>query len=170
MVELCPLEKSTKSYPQMRSFQCEDITCAYKNKDGGVKDILRGVTMEVERGQMLAIIGKSLSTWAPLLLLFNFCEPTFLWIVLGLPLYNDPGPSGCGKTCLLDILAQRKTMGEIRGRCYIDQLPVTADQIKRRSSYVKQEDIFYPTQTVMEAVIFQAQLRLPRTTSYKRLV
>lgn len=70
----------------------------------------------------------------------------------------------------MDILAQRKTIGEIRGRCYIDQLPVTADQIKRRSSYVKQEDIFYPTQTVMDAVIFQAQLRLPRSTTYKRLV
>lgn len=59
MMELCPLDKSAKTYRQMRSFQCEDITCAYKNKDGSVKDILRGVTMEVERQQMLAIIGES---------------------------------------------------------------------------------------------------------------
>lgn len=78
------------------------------------------------------------------------------------------GPSGCGKTCLLDILAQRKTIGEIGGSCYIDHDSVTPDEIKKRSSYVKQEDIFYPTQTVIDAVIFQAQLRLPRTMSYKR--
>lgn len=119
------------------------------------------------------------------------------------------GPSGSGKTCLLDILAERKTIGKISGLRLLDGQvrawtgtvcfgggmwaaggrggsghrfasatinqptkpkphPITTPsshqvasrrRFQRVTAYVTQEDIFHPTSTVKEAVLFQANLR-----------
>lgn len=55
------------------------------------------------------------------------------------------GPSGSGKSCLLDILAHRKTVGEIGGLITFSDIPVIGSAIKAVSSYVTQEDVFHPT-------------------------
>ncbi|GAB5035572.1 abc transporter g family protein [Nannochloropsis oceanica] len=72
------------------------------------------------------------------------------------------GPSGSGKTCLLDILADRKTVGKISGLRLLDGQLAGRRRFQRVTAYVTQEDIFHPTSTVKEAVLFQANLRLDR--------
>ena len=75
------------------------------------------------------------------------------------------GPSGCGKSTLLDILAQRKTIGNLEGEFYVNYEPIRPKQLKNISSYVTQEDRFYPTQTVLSVVLFFAHLTLSRKLS-----
>lgn len=41
----------------------------------------------------------------------------------------------------------------------VDGAPVSSSYFKAHSAYVTQEDTFHPTQSVMEAVMFQAHLR-----------
>jgi len=70
------------------------------------------------------------------------------------------GPSGAGKSCLLDIMAQRKNIGHIMGEIWINDEPATPKMVKKYTSYVTQEDLFHPTQTVYEAIRYYADLRL----------
>lgn len=70
------------------------------------------------------------------------------------------GPSGAGKSCLLDIMAQRKNVGHIMGEIFIDDEIATPKMVKKYCSYVTQEDLFHPTQTVFEAIMYYADLRL----------
>eukprot|EP00184_Porphyridium_aerugineum_P002623 CAMPEP_0184693522 /NCGR_PEP_ID=MMETSP0313-20130426/1714_1 /TAXON_ID=2792 /ORGANISM="Porphyridium aerugineum, Strain SAG 1380-2" /LENGTH=1525 /DNA_ID=CAMNT_0027151613 /DNA_START=498 /DNA_END=5072 /DNA_ORIENTATION=+ len=74
------------------------------------------------------------------------------------------GSSGAGKTTLLDVLAQRKTKGEITGTIEINRLPQDAN-FSRYSGYVEQMDIHYERLTVRESLLFSAQLRLPEAWS-----
>eukprot|EP00002_Diphylleia_rotans_P026240 TRINITY_DN521_c0_g2_i4.p1 TRINITY_DN521_c0_g2~~TRINITY_DN521_c0_g2_i4.p1 ORF type:complete len:1184 (-),score=287.33 TRINITY_DN521_c0_g2_i4:1637-5140(-) len=74
------------------------------------------------------------------------------------------GPSGAGKSTLLDILANRKTGGYISGDLLINGQPRN-EYFPRMSGYVEQQDIHLETQTVREAVIFSAMLRLPSDMS-----
>lgn len=78
------------------------------------------------------------------------------------------GGSGAGKSTLLDVLARRKTMGEITGAVLYNG--VHASDLKtlllRVTGYVTQEDILKETLTVRETLMFQAQVRLdPRLFS-----
>ncbi|EFA83375.1 hypothetical protein PPL_04168 [Heterostelium album PN500] len=74
------------------------------------------------------------------------------------------GPSGAGKTTLLDILAKRKTTGEVSGSILINGSTVSHGY-KKICSYVTQEDNLLPTLTVQETLRFYADLRLPPTFS-----
>lgn len=58
-VQISERENSSKLPGKLQSFGCEDITCSYKTKDGGSKQVLHGISMEIKRKQMMAIIGKS---------------------------------------------------------------------------------------------------------------
>lgn len=58
-VEKPEMPPSARIPGRLQSFGCEDITCTYKTKDGGSKQVLHGVSMEIKRKQMMAIIGKS---------------------------------------------------------------------------------------------------------------
>jgi len=78
------------------------------------------------------------------------------------------GPSGAGKTCFLDILAQRKTEGKISGNCFVNGAQIEPHTLKEFSAYVTQEDIFHPTQTVFEAIMYQAELRLGLDVPYEK--
>jgi len=70
------------------------------------------------------------------------------------------GPSGCGKSTFLDVISHRKSLGVISGDREYNHKPASQKLLRNISSYVTQEDIFHPTQTVLEAVMFQANLRL----------
>ena len=70
------------------------------------------------------------------------------------------GASGAGKTTLLDVLAQRKTGGIVQGHILIDGYP--KDQYYNRLvGYVEQSNVFLPTLTVIETILFNATMRLP---------
>lgn len=76
------------------------------------------------------------------------------------------GASGAGKTTLLDILAYRKTVGEITGAVYINnhriQTRSSVEAMKRLTAYVMQDNVLLGCLTVHENLLYAAQLRLPR--------
>jgi ABC-type multidrug transport system ATPase subunit len=70
------------------------------------------------------------------------------------------GASGAGKTTLLDVLAGKKTGGEITGELLVNGLP--RDQsVARIYGYCEQSDSHNERSSVREAVRFSAMLRLP---------
>ena len=70
------------------------------------------------------------------------------------------GSSGAGKTTLLDVLAQRKTAGDITGEILINGAPIDPETLPRFSGYVEQQNIHVMSETVEEALQFSAALRL----------
>jgi ABC-type multidrug transport system ATPase subunit/ABC-type multidrug transport system permease subunit len=74
------------------------------------------------------------------------------------------GATGAGKSTLLDVLAGRKTEGVRTGSILVNGQPVDPF-FSRRMGYVEQFDSHLPTQTVFEAVLFSAELRLPASLS-----
>jgi ABC-type multidrug transport system ATPase subunit/ABC-type multidrug transport system permease subunit len=74
------------------------------------------------------------------------------------------GSSGAGKTTLLDVLARRKTMGNIDGRFYMNGEDLMND-FERVTGYCEQMDIHHPISTVREALRFSAHLRQPAQVS-----
>ncbi|KXH62111.1 hypothetical protein CSAL01_09966 [Colletotrichum salicis] len=72
--------------------------------------------------------------------------------------------TGAGKTILLDVLANRVTMGVVTGDILVNGIP--RDQsFQRKAGYVQQEDIYLETSTVREALRFSAMLRQPAFVS-----
>ena len=74
------------------------------------------------------------------------------------------GSSGAGKTTLMDVLAQRKTEGTIKGSILIDGRPLPVS-FQRSAGYCEQLDVHEPFATVRESLEFSALLRQPSTTS-----
>lgn len=74
------------------------------------------------------------------------------------------GSSGAGKTTLLDILAYRKTIGDIRGTIAINGRTIeTAEAkqlLKQVTAYVMQENVLIGALTVREHLYYAARLRL----------
>ncbi|TMW61230.1 hypothetical protein Poli38472_013693 [Pythium oligandrum] len=70
------------------------------------------------------------------------------------------GPSGAGKSSLLDCISGRKS--GVEGSITVNGAP-WSKQLKRLTSYVMQDDLFYATITVREHLMFQAQLRMGKT-------
>lgn len=70
------------------------------------------------------------------------------------------GSSGAGKTTLLDVLSQRKTIGKIEGRMYMNGEKLFSD-FERITGYCEQMDVHNPNATVREALKFSAYLRQP---------
>jgi ATP-binding cassette subfamily G (WHITE) protein 2 len=98
----------------------------------------------------------------------SFCSPLKLKPLID-PLLS--GPSGAGKTTLLDILTRRKSVGRVEGSVtYNGAAVVQAHDMRLHSAYVMQEESFHATSTVMEAMLFQAHMRMPRSvaTAVKR--
>lgn len=78
------------------------------------------------------------------------------------------GGSGAGKSTLLDILANRKSTGDITGAVMMNgkELKDLKNLLKRVTGYVTQEDIVKAELSVREVLQFTAELRLdPRTFS-----
>ncbi|KAL7108005.1 hypothetical protein ACP275_06G088600 [Erythranthe tilingii] len=70
------------------------------------------------------------------------------------------GVSGAGKTTLMDVLAGRKTGGQIEGSISISGYPKNQSTFARVSGYCEQTDIHSPHVTVYESVVYSAWLRL----------
>jgi ABC-type multidrug transport system ATPase subunit len=73
------------------------------------------------------------------------------------------GSSGAGKTTLMDVLAQRKTEGTIRGSVLVDGRPLPVS-FQRSAGYCEQLDVHEPFATVRESLEFSALLRQPGST------
>ena len=72
------------------------------------------------------------------------------------------GSSGAGKTTLMDVIAGRKTAGTIEGQILVNGYAKVTATFNRMCGYVEQSDNHMSTQTVREALVFSAKLRLPR--------
>ncbi|RUS20021.1 hypothetical protein BC937DRAFT_86556 [Endogone sp. FLAS-F59071] len=83
------------------------------------------------------------------------------------------GPSGAGKTTLVDILAGKAKSGKTVGTILIDGKPINTREIRKLVGFVDQDLVLPPEQTVFEALLFSAQLRLPESvplSEKKRIV
>lgn len=87
---------------------------------------------------------------------FGYCKAGTLTALMG--------SSGAGKTTLMDVLAARKTDGDIEGEVLMDghALPLS---FQRTTGYCEQVDVHLPQSTVREALEFSALLRQPRNLS-----
>ncbi|KAI1308724.1 hypothetical protein EDD11_004189 [Mortierella claussenii] len=79
------------------------------------------------------------------------------------------GPSGAGKSTLVDILAGKRKDGKVTGQILLNGKQVHESDIRRAVGFVDQEDTLPPTQTVYEAVLFSAMLRLPEAMPIYRV-
>jgi len=70
------------------------------------------------------------------------------------------GSSGAGKTTLMDVIAMRKTSGEITGDIRLNGHLQERTSFLRCSGYVEQFDVQQPQLNVRETVTFCARLRL----------
>lgn len=73
------------------------------------------------------------------------------------------GPSGAGKTTLLNVLSGRLPVTD--GEISLNGMHISK-KIRRKISYVLQEDIFFPSLTLRETLQFAASIRLPDTLSH----
>ncbi|GAB9476807.1 Atp-binding protein, partial [Globisporangium polare] len=69
------------------------------------------------------------------------------------------GSSGAGKTTLMDVIAGRKTGGQIRGQILLNGYEATDLAIRRSTGYCEQMDIHSEASTIREALTFSAFLR-----------
>lgn len=79
------------------------------------------------------------------------------------------GVTGAGKTSLLDVLADRVTMGVVTGDMLIDGR-LRDSSFQRKTGYVQQQDLHLETSTVREALTFSALLRQPHRIPYKEKI
>ncbi|KAL6066653.1 ATP-binding cassette transporter snq2 [Balamuthia mandrillaris] len=105
----------------------------------------------------------------PIIKSLPFAKKHEYWLQLlrGITGYVKPGmalalmgASGAGKSTLLDVLAKRKTGGRIEGEILLNGKKPNRF-LNRTVGYVEQQDIHLPFQTVREALLFSARLRLP---------
>ena len=76
------------------------------------------------------------------------------------------GSSGAGKTTFLNALAQQfDDNGELRGGIFIGDQKLTKKAFSIYCGYVRQEDTLLPNCTVMETLMFYANMRLPSSMS-----
>jgi ABC-type multidrug transport system ATPase subunit len=91
------------------------------------RQILHGVTGNIEPGMLVAIIGSS----------------------------------GAGKSSLMDILAAREKTGFVTGFTDVYCSEARSRDVADVVHYVLQDDALFATQTVKEALMFSARMRLP---------
>ena len=77
------------------------------------------------------------------------------------------GASGAGKSTLLDVIAGRKTGGEMEGGIFLNGHPKETKSFARLTAYCEQVDVHNSFATVREALHFSAALRLPAGVSGK---
>ena len=71
------------------------------------------------------------------------------------------GPSGSGKTTLLDVLAGRKTTGEISGDLLFSGVKPSRAFLRRFTGYVEQFDTLLPILSVEEMLLYTAEMKRP---------
>lgn len=68
----------------------------------------------------------------------------------------------------MDVLAGRKTVGRVTSTRLLNGVSVDEHTLTRMSVYMSQDDVFHPTCTVNEAIMFHAHLRYGIFTSAYR--
>jgi ABC-type multidrug transport system ATPase subunit len=76
------------------------------------------------------------------------------------------GASGAGKSTLLDVIAGRKTTGEISGDILFNGGEVTP-AVMRSSAYVMQDNVHIGVLTVRQTMTYAAELRMPQKVDHK---
>ena len=71
------------------------------------------------------------------------------------------GPSGSGKTTLLDVLAGRKTQGEVAGDILFSAQKPSINFLRRFTGYVEQFDTLLDILTVREMLLYTAEMKRP---------
>lgn len=79
------------------------------------------------------------------------------------------GPSGSGKTTLLDIVSGRKNSGDTVGDICIGGEYATKRLLQHNVGYVLQEDVLPGTQSVLEFLMFHANLRMVNSSASDRV-
>ncbi|KAI9006388.1 P-loop containing nucleoside triphosphate hydrolase protein, partial [Hyaloraphidium curvatum] len=74
------------------------------------------------------------------------------------------GASGAGKTTLVDILSQRKSLGQITGEVLVNGQKPDAF-FKKRLGQITTMMAHIPTMTVRETLMFAAECRMPRNST-----
>jgi ATP-binding cassette, subfamily G (WHITE), member 2 len=69
------------------------------------------------------------------------------------------GPSGSGKTTLLDVLAGRKTQGDIEGEILFSARRPSQSFLRRYTGYVEQFDTLLDILTVREMLLYTAEMK-----------
>jgi ABC-type multidrug transport system ATPase subunit len=59
----------------------------------------------------------------------------------------------------MDVLAGRKSVGRVSASRLVNGCEIDSSTFKQLTAYVSQEDVFHPTATVQEAIMFQAHLK-----------
>ncbi|KAJ5952972.1 uncharacterized protein N7479_011385 [Penicillium vulpinum] len=77
------------------------------------------------------------------------------------------GVSGAGKTTLMNVLAQRMTIGIVTGDILVNGHELD-DSFARKTGYVPQQDLHVETCTIREALRFSAALRQPQSVSIEQ--
>jgi ABC-type bacteriocin/lantibiotic exporter with double-glycine peptidase domain len=104
---------------------------------------LQAVYGKAEPGDMLALIPRRTSqhTWH-IHACFLFNRPLPSQAVYGKAEPGDMlalmGPSGAGKSTLMDILAGRKSVGNLTGSVLVNGMPRKKDEFARKTAYVPQ--------------------------------
>ncbi|KAK9804705.1 hypothetical protein WJX72_000974 [[Myrmecia] bisecta] len=75
------------------------------------------------------------------------------------------GPSGSGKTTLLDVLAGRKTVGQVQGSILFGGRPPSQTFLRRYTGYVEQFDTLLSNLTPCEMLSYTAAMKNPRSES-----
>ncbi|KAK9808054.1 hypothetical protein WJX73_010576 [Symbiochloris irregularis] len=76
------------------------------------------------------------------------------------------GPSGSSKTTLLDVLAGRKTVGDIKGSVRFGGSKVSRPFLRRYTGYVEQFDTLLDNLTVREMLLYTAEMMNPQSQPY----
>jgi len=75
------------------------------------------------------------------------------------------GSSGAGKTTLMDVIAGRKTGGQIKGGIFLNGYEASDLAIRRATGYCEQMDVHSDSTTIREALVFSAFLRQDSSVS-----
>jgi len=77
------------------------------------------------------------------------------------------GASGSGKSSLLDILAKRKTQGDIGGKIFYNEFPLSSSFARRHIGYVEQSPALIANLTCEEMLLYTAALQRPASEDPK---
>ena len=104
---------------------------------------------------------KDQGIWAQVMAIFPHCPPPQINSLTKLSIVHTYLPP----FSLQDCIAGRKTVGEITGDITVNGHPKDQGTWARVMGYVEQMDIHTPAQTIIEALLFSARLRLPSETT-----
>eukprot|EP01084_Bolivina_argentea_P204188 348661_1 len=147
---------SIKSYSSIRESNTSTLTTAFvKPKKSALPDFTKNSKFEWKN--LNVFIGTDTNNTQILHNINGSIKSGQLLAVMGL--------SGAGKSTLLNTLSGRINLNEqkISGELFINGNKINVQQqkiIKSLNAYIPQTDILCPTQTVKEALMFYAKLRL----------